>query len=80
MTNDTIRMLFQRLSERAGFWVTPHQLRHTYGRTMVKRGLPLPALQLFMGHSNIKTTMIYASLDEDDGLDDIYLAAITNGA
>ena len=79
MTNDTIRMLFQRLSERAGFWVTPHQLRHTYGRTMAKLGLPLPVLQNYMGHADIKTTMIYAELDEDDGLDMIYLKAM-NGA
>ncbi len=71
-TNDTIRMLFNRLSERAGFKVTPHQLRHTYGRTMAKRGLPLPVLQNYMGHADIKTTMIYAELDEDDGLDLIY--------
>ena len=80
MTEDGMTELFKRLSGRAGFHVTPHMLRHTYGRTMVKRGLPLPVLQFFMGHSNIKTTMIYAELDEDDGLDDIFLAAIQNGA
>lgn len=79
MSKHGMRMLFKRLSMRAGIWVTPHMLRHTYGRDMAKRNLPLPALQCYMGHADIKTTMIYATLEQDDGLDDLYLEAILHG-
>ena len=89
MTKDTMRMLFQRLSMRASvvlsgkmdaFKVTPHMLRHTYAITMVKRNLHITVLQKFMGHADIKTTMIYLQLTEDDGTDELYLAALRNGA
>ena len=89
MTKDTMRMLFQRLSMRASvvlsgkmdaFKVTPHMLRHTYAITMVKRNLHITVLQKFMGHAEIKTTMIYLQLTEDDGTDDLYLEALRNGA
>lgn len=89
----TMKMLFKRLTARAAarlypddkrkreaFRITPHMLRHSYGRAMVKRGVPLPALQNWMGHGDVSTTMIYASLDEDDGLDEIYLKVIQNAA
>ena len=79
MGRDGMRMLFKRLSERAGLWVTPHMLRHTYAITMVKRGLHITVLQKFLGHASIETTMIYLQLTEDDGTDDLYLEALQNG-
>jgi integrase len=38
-----------------------HVLRHTFGTTLSARGVPLRAIQEWMGHRSIKTTMIYAS-------------------
>ena len=55
-------------------------LRHTYAITMVKRNLHITVLQKFMGHSDVITTMGYLRFTEDDGLDDSYLEAMTNGA
>lgn len=37
-----------------------HVLRHTFATRLVSRGVPLKAIQEWMGHSSIKTTMIYA--------------------
>jgi integrase len=37
-----------------------HVLRHTFGTRLSSRGVPLKAIQEWMGHSSIKTTMIYA--------------------
>lgn len=42
--------------------VTPHGLRHTYGRMFVKNGGSLKALQTILGHSNSNTTEIYSAL------------------
>lgn len=78
ITVDAVRTIFARISRGVGFRVYPHMLRHTYGRTMVKRNVPLPAIQAWMGHSSIETTMIYAALDEDDGLDKIYLKMLNS--
>jgi len=42
--------------------VTPHQLRHTYGTTLVNAGMSLPALMALMGHVSAEMTLRYATL------------------
>lgn len=44
----------------------PHRFRHTFGADMVRAGISLPALQQLMGHSNIRTTMLYVQLAPRD--------------
>lgn len=44
----------------------PHRFRHTFGADMVRDGMSLPALQRLMGHSQIRTTMIYVQLAPQD--------------
>lgn len=39
-----------------------HMLRHTCASRLVQRGVDLPVVQAWMGHSNIQTTMRYAHL------------------
>jgi len=39
-----------------------HTFRHTFASHLVMKGVDLPTIQKLMGHSNIKTTMIYAHL------------------
>jgi integrase len=39
-----------------------HTLRHTFASHLVGRGVPLTAVQILMGHSNVSTTMRYAHL------------------
>lgn len=48
-----------RLQEHAGVsgW---HVLRHTFGTRLSTKGVPLRAIQEWLGHASIKTTMIYA--------------------
>jgi site-specific recombinase XerD len=43
-----------------------HRLRHTFGADMVRAGISLPALQHLMGHSQIRTTMLYVQLAPQD--------------
>ena len=37
-----------------------HDLRHTFGTRMAAVGVPMRTLQEWMGHSDFKTTLIYA--------------------
>ena len=55
------RML-EEVSKGSGVKISPHGLRHTYGREFVINGGPLKALQSFLGHSNSAVTVIYSKL------------------
>jgi integrase/recombinase XerD len=44
----------------------PHRVRHTFGADMVRAGMSLPALQRLMGHSQIRTTLLYVQLAPQD--------------
>lgn len=43
-----------------GVDLSPHDLRHTFGRTYVEQGGDLASLQELLGHASIKTTAGYA--------------------
>ena len=47
-------------------WVTPHILRHTFASQLAKAGVSLYKIQQWLGHSDPKTTMIYAHLQAQD--------------
>lgn len=42
--------------------VTPHQLRHTYGTSLINCGMSLQALMSLLGHVTAEMTLRYASL------------------
>lgn len=54
--------IHDRIRKAAGVNVTPHGLRHTYGREFVKNGGSMKALQTILGHSSMSVTEIYSEL------------------
>ena len=51
------------LAERAGHpGVTPHMLRHARAVDLLNKGMPLPFVQQFLGHTSITTTAIYLEI------------------
>ncbi|MDI3324739.1 tyrosine-type recombinase/integrase [Pontibacterium granulatum] len=66
---DWSRVTFSELLEEYGFkkafYQSTHILRHTFASHFIMNGGGLVTLQKTLGHSNIKTTMIYAHLSPE---------------
>jgi len=60
------RKRFAKALERAGVRrITFHELRHTFGTRLAAAGVPLRAIQEWMGHADAKTTEIYRHYSPD---------------
>ena len=65
----TIETIVHKVGDRAGIErskAIPHCLRHTFCTTLLENGCPIQYVQRMMGHAKISTTMIYASINDDD--------------
>lgn len=45
--------------------VTPHMYRHSRALNLYRKGVPLPLISEWLGHSNLETTLIYAYADTE---------------
>lgn len=59
LTVKNLHEVFRKLSVSTGTKVTPHMLRHTFGRLSVESNINLRIIQGMMGHSSIRTTQNY---------------------
>lgn len=64
LTARTVRHIVARAGEKANFKFTvhPHMLRHSTGFYLANQGHDTRAIQSYMGHANIKNTVIYTQL------------------
>ena len=63
-----LRMALTGAARRAGCTthVHPHRLRHTYASTMLRLGVSLPALMQLLGHNDIRMTLRYLQVTQQD--------------
>ena len=45
--------------------VHPHRFRRTFATNLAKKGMDIQDIQKLLGHSNISTTMVYITLDDE---------------
>lgn len=45
--------------------IHPHRFRRTFATNLSKRGMEIQEIQKLLGHSNINTTMVYVSIDQN---------------
>ncbi len=64
MTNQRINSYLKEIAEACGIKknLTFHLARHTFGTLMVSMGVPFDSVSRMMGHTNLKTTLIYARI------------------
>jgi type 1 fimbriae regulatory protein FimE len=64
LTTRSVHYIVQRAGEKANldFTVHPHMLRHSTGFYLANQGQDTRAIQSYMGHANIKNTVIYTEL------------------
>jgi len=63
-----MRKALDEAAHRAGCPVSirPHQLRHTYASQMLRAGVSLPAVKELLGHRDIRMTMVYIQVTQND--------------
>jgi len=64
----TLKEALAAAAKRAGCssHVTPHRLRHTYASEMLRLGISLPALMRLLGHKDIRMTLRYVEVTQQD--------------
>jgi site-specific recombinase XerD len=64
----TLRQALAQTAQRAGCsgHVTPHQLRHSFATEMLQLGVSLPALMKLLGHKDIRMTLRYTLVTQQD--------------
>ena len=64
----TLRSALDQAAQRAGCFThaTPHRLRHSFATEMLRLGVSLPALMRLLGHTDIRVTMRYVAVTQQD--------------
>lgn len=64
-TTDGLRNLLKSIGSRAGIDdVHPHRFRRTFATNLSQRGMEIQEIQKLLGHSDIKTTLVYVNTDD----------------
>lgn len=67
ISRDYIEQLIREIGKRSGVpKCHPHRFRRTTATIALRRGMPLEVVQEMLGHSDIRTTQIYAQQDKAD--------------
>lgn len=64
ITYSGLRHYFDKIKKNTSINVLhPHMLRKTFATRLLKKGCPLTSIQKYLGHNDIKMTMVYLDID-----------------
>ena len=65
---ETLRLALAEAAKRSACpsHVTPHRLRHAFASEMIRLGVSLPALRQLLGHKDIRMTLRYVQVTQQD--------------
>jgi integrase/recombinase XerC len=67
LSSRSVQRVILRFGQEAGMDnLTPHQLRHTFGKNLVDSGVGLEKVAALLGHSNLNTTRVYVTPNQQD--------------
>ena len=66
ITRQVVLFHLAEIGRELGFKLTPHLLRHTFGKSLADRGIALDRIAKLMGHASVNTTSIYTMPSIDD--------------
>lgn len=67
LSSRSVQRVILRLGQDAGLDnLTPHMLRHTFGKNLVDSGAGLEKVAALLGHANLNTTRIYITPNQND--------------
>jgi len=61
-----LRNQIQRHFAKAGYKITPHDLRHSFATMLHSNGADIFTIKEFLGHSDVRTTQLYIHMDRND--------------
>jgi len=71
MSRSTVQTAIEKIVKSIGFQkqVSTHTLRHSCATHLLEAGMPIRAIQQFLGHSSLQTTMLYLHLTDSAAVD-----------
>ncbi len=66
-----VRNIIRKYGKMVGVDIHPHTLRHSFAIHLVRNGVDIRSVQLWLGHANLNTTQVYLKFKDDD-LREIY--------
>ena len=67
LSSRSVQRVILRLGQDAGLpSLTPHVLRHTFGKNLIDSGVGLEKVAALLGHANLNTTRIYITPNQND--------------
>lgn len=66
LTKEGVELIVKNIGQKAGVDnVHPHRFRRTLATDLVRKGVPIQDVAKILGHSDLRTTQVYVSLDQE---------------